>query len=200
MLQDRSSNGEDRTWIAEHLIIAKRIAANLKRRYCWVDLDQLYSYALWGLTLAASAYRSETGVPFERFVRGKGMYVAIDAMREDRVLTRGNGHKRPMVLCCSDSDDGELGLLYKIADRRSSENLQAVDVRDQVGAMLGRLGDEDRQSLLMYYADGLTFKEIARVFNKSESAISFRHKNLLAKLRQMFSGGLGQTRGEIGHA
>jgi RNA polymerase sigma factor (sigma-70 family) len=150
--------------------------------------------------LAAGAYRSETGVPFEQFVRGKGMYVAIDAMREDRVLSRNKLHGSPMFFSYSDSGDGESGLLNKIADRRSSDSFQAVDVRDQVRSMLGRLDDEDRQTLLMYYADGLTFKEIARIFNKSESAISIRHKNLLAKLRRMPSSTLGQAGGEIGHA
>jgi DNA-directed RNA polymerase specialized sigma subunit len=39
----------------------------------------------------------------------------------------------------------------------------------------------------------LTFKEIARVFNKSESAISIRHKNLLAKLRRMASSKMAQA-------
>ena len=165
----------------------------MKRKYCWVDFDQLYSYALWGLTLAAGAYRSETGVPFEQFVRGKGMYVAIDAMREDRVLSRNKGSGCPMFFSGSDAGDGELGLFSQIADRRSSESFRAVDVRDQVRCMLDRLDEEDRQTLLMYYADGLTFKEIARVFNKSESAISIRHKNLLAKLRRMPSSRQGQA-------
>lgn len=193
MLHNRSSKGEYGTWIGENLIVARRMAANLKRRYCWVDLDQLYSYALWGLTLAAGAYRSEKGVPFEQFVCGKGMYVAIDAMREDRVLSRSKKHGIPMFFSYSDSGEGESVLLNKMADRRSSDSFQAVDVRDQVRCMLDRLNDEDRQTLLMYYADGLTFKEIARVFNKSESAVSIRHKNLLAKLRRMPSSTLGQA-------
>jgi RNA polymerase sigma factor (sigma-70 family) len=153
----------------------------------------LYSYALWGLTLAAGAYRSETGVPFEQFVRGKGMYVAIDAMREDRVLSRHKAHGTPMFFSYSDSGDGEACLLDKIADRRSSDSFQAVDLRDQVRSILARLADEDRQTLLMYYADGMTFKEIARVFNKSESAISIRHRNLLVKLRRMASSKLAQA-------
>ena len=187
MLRDRNSKGPDESRTGEGLKIARKIAATLKRRYGWLDWDQLYRYSLWGLTLAAEAYRGETGVPFERFARGKGMYVAIDAMREDRVLARNTAHKRPMFFSCSDGGDGETGLPCGIVDRRSSENFQAVDVRDQVRCMLDRLDDQDRQSLLMYYSDGLTFKEIARVFNKSESAISIRHKNLIARLRRMFS-------------
>ena len=150
MVHSGSSRREDRTWIGEHLPIARRIASNLKRKYCWVDFDQLYSYALWGLTLAAGAYRSETGVPFEQFVRGKGMYVAIDAMREDRVLSRTKTHGTPMFFSYSDSGDGESGLLDKIADRRSSDSFKAVDLRDQVRSMLDRLEDQDRQALLMY--------------------------------------------------
>jgi RNA polymerase sigma factor (sigma-70 family) len=59
--------------------------------------------------------------------------------------------------------------------------------------MLGRLDARDRQALLMYYSDGLTFKEIARVFHRSESAIAIRHKNLISKLRRMFSPGAGRA-------
>ena len=56
-----------------HLAMARSIASRLKRRYVWVDSDDLYSYSLWGLTQAASAYAPDRGVPFANFAASKAI-------------------------------------------------------------------------------------------------------------------------------
>ena len=55
-----------------HVPLANRIASRLQRTYSWVGLDDLRSYAYLGMALAAKAYQSDRGVPFEQFVFSLG--------------------------------------------------------------------------------------------------------------------------------
>jgi len=51
--------------------------------------------------------------------------------------------------------------------------------------LLGRLCQKGRQLLLMYYSEHMTFKQIAEVFDISESAVCLRHKALIGRLRRL---------------
>ena len=72
-----------------------------------------------------------------------------------------------------------------IPHERPSGPTDALETRDSICSALRRLAVKDRQLLLMYYADGLTLREIGRVLDTSESATSLRRKALIARLRQV---------------
>ena len=58
-------------------------------------------------------------------------------------------------------------------------------MREPCTVLLTGLGDSDRRLMLMYYADGMTFREVAEVFGVSESAVCLRHKAILGRLRKI---------------
>ncbi len=168
--------------LQRHLPLARSIAFQLKRSYVWVDSDELYSYALWGLTLAAKAYMPKRGVPFSNFAIRKARYLAIDAMREDKVIRRSSSSGGPALPYWPLSVNGSC--LENISEKNSGATIRDVDLRDQIQVMLRRLGEEDRRLLQLYYADGMTFKEIGHVLNRCEAAICMRHKTLISRLRK----------------
>ncbi len=172
-----------------HLAMARSIASRLKRRYMWVDSDDLYSYSLWGLTQAANAYSPDRGVPFANFAASKAMFLAIDAMREDRVLRRKCVGGRPVTLLHSQLSPERGAPPEDIPDERSGDPAERVEMKDLVANILERLCPEERQLLLLHYADGMTFLEISQVYDKCESTICLRHKALIAKLRRMVKTG-----------
>ncbi len=178
---------EEHVLIESHLPVARQVAARLKRRYTWLRIDDLYSYALYGLTMAASTYESDRGVPFANFASQKAMFGAIDEMRKDGVLRRRGAKSPPRTLSlggdASESDDTYLD----VPDRRSGEAVIKVEARDLCTSLLERLIGRDRHLLIMYYAQNMTYREIACVLEVSESSVCLRHKAILRKLRRLGS-------------
>jgi len=155
--------------------IAVQIAARLSRNYGWVDRDDLRGYAQLGVTLAMSRYRGDRGVSLEVFAYHKGTFLAIDEMRRSGVLRRRGARTAPPA--CALVDD--------LPDPAGQRGHDAVVQRDLLASLLGRLAPAERHLLMMYYAQHMTFREIAAVFRISESAVSLRHKALLARLRRI---------------
>ncbi|MHC4563058.1 MAG: sigma-70 family RNA polymerase sigma factor [Planctomycetota bacterium] len=175
MIADNSSQTETVSLDVNHVPLANRIAGRLQRTYSWVGLDDLRSYAYLGMALAAKAYESDRGVPFEQFAWRKGMFLAIDEMRKDGVLSRKRTTPGPSFTA----------LTPEVPDPAANRNQLAVERRDLCRTLLTKLRTQDRHLLMMYYADQLTFKEIAKVFDISESAVCLRHKALLGRLRKL---------------
>ena len=159
----------------KHISMANGIAVRLSRWYSWVSLDDLRSYAYLGLALAARAYEPGRGVPFPQFAWRKGMYLAIDEMRKDGVLSRRRTTPAPTFTA----------LTPEIPDPHAPKGHAAVDRQDLCGELLKKLRPQDRQLLVMYYTNELTFKDIAKVFDISESAVCLRHKALIQRLRRL---------------
>jgi RNA polymerase sigma factor (sigma-70 family) len=172
----------------EHMTIARQIASRLKRRYTWVPMDDLYSYALLGLTMSADAYDPTRNVPFPNFASQKGMFWAIDQMRKDGVLRRRSSANMPRVLPFSEASnaaDADEGWTPDVTDHHAEEARDLMEARDLCSALLKQLRKQDRQLLVMYYADHMTFREIAKVFKISESSVCLRHKALIRRLRRL---------------
>ena len=160
---------------AAHVGLSGRIAGRLHRSYNWVCLDDLRSYAYLGLALAAEAYEADRGVPFERFAWRKGMFLAIDEMRKTGVLKRRRAKRSVLTTPIT----GEL------RDPKGGTAQDRLEIRDLCASLLGKLSASGRRLLMLYYADHMTFKEIAGVLRVSESTVCLRHKALIRKLRKI---------------
>lgn len=182
-----SQDGSRTAMVQDNMPIARQIASRLKRRYTWVAIDDLYSYALLGLTMSADAFDPARGVPFPNFASQKGMFWAIDEMRKDGVVRRRSSSSLPRVLPFSDVGGGvsEESWTPEVMDDSAEEDRKQLEARDLCTALLRRVSSGDRQLLIMYYAQHLTFREIAKVFEISESSVCLRHKALIQKLRRL---------------
>jgi RNA polymerase sigma factor (sigma-70 family) len=105
------------------------------------------------------------------------MFLAIDEMRKDGLLRRADA---PTLKLEPNSPEGELELPDPGSDRES----QRLEAREFCGRLLQRLSEPERSLLEMIYSDKLAYKEIASIFQISESAVCLRHKAVLAKLRR----------------
>lgn len=170
----------------EHISIARQIASRLKRRYTWVAMEDLYSYALLGLTQSANAYDPSRGVPFPNYASQKGMFRAIDEMRKDGVLRRSSSSNMPRVLPFSDATNSNTdeGWTPDIQDVKADRYRDLMEVRDLTRTLLKRLDDHDRNLLAMYYTEHMTFCEISKILKISESSVCLRHKALIKRLRR----------------
>jgi RNA polymerase sigma factor (sigma-70 family) len=167
----------------QHLPLAWSIARRLQDRYAWIDSEEIRSYSVLGLALAARRYDPDRGVPFAYFAGSKAMFLAIDLMRRDRVLSRTSCHRPPWVSMSRGDCVEDEGHPFGIVDRQSEAAMTRVEARDALGHAFSGLAAEDRRLLLLHYAEGLTFLEISRILGLSASAVSIRHRRLLHTLR-----------------
>lgn len=175
MSSKEKTEGSRASLAADHIALARGIASRLHRSYTWIALDDLRGYAYLGLALAAQAYKADRGVPFDCFASRKGMFLAIDEMRKDGVVRRRRA-KMPVTI---------EPMVGDVPDPRGDGGRDAMETRDLCTVLLDKLHADDRRLLMLYYADSLTFRQIARVFGISESAVCLRHKMLLNKLRTL---------------
>ncbi len=158
-----------------NVTLSENIARRLARRYSWVGMDDLQSYAYLGVTLAARVYDPDRGIPFERFACVKAMYLAVDEMRKDGILRRADAPSHTAESAGPDID------LPDPASGRAAERMEAREFCEQ---LFKRLDNRGRELLAMVYADKLTYREIAPMLGISESAVCLRHKALIETLRR----------------
>jgi RNA polymerase sigma factor (sigma-70 family) len=170
------------------VVLSQQIARSLKRRYPWVEMDDLEGYAFLGLALAAKGYRAELGIPFPSYAGRKGMFLAVDEMRRARILRHASAAKRPRFVGINALDpQGEPIGALEAASTDSDRDMARLEARDTLAFLMGQLRPQDRRLLLLHYADGLNFREMGAVLGLSESGACLRHKSLLAKLRHLAS-------------
>jgi RNA polymerase sigma factor (sigma-70 family) len=166
---------ETKALTEQHIPLARQIARRLSRRYSWIQDDDLQSYAYLGLTLAARMFDAKRGIPFNRFACTKAMFLAIDEMRKDGVLQRADTISKPPETN---------GMEFETPDPASDRPGQQLEAKEICSKLLKRLGEDDRKLLMMIYAERMTYREMAKVFDISESAICLRHKAILNRLRR----------------
>jgi RNA polymerase sigma factor (sigma-70 family) len=159
----------------DHVGLADQITRRLMRRYGWVGWDELQGYAYLGLTLAARAWDPERGLSFKRFACTKAMFLAVDEMRKDGVLRRAD--------IVNDTQE-QTGIEIDIVDDAARRDRETMEARDLCARLVSKLRPQDRELLQMIYNDHLTYKEIAAVYNITESAVCLRHKAVIEKLRR----------------
>ena len=103
------------------------------------------------------------------------MFGAIDEMRKDGILRRRQAAPRPTVSALNED----------MPDPSGENGLEKVEQRDLCKTLLSGLSQKDRQVLMLYYAQHMTFKEIGEVFGISESAVCLRHKSIIGRMRKL---------------
>ena len=59
-----------------------------------------------------------------------------------------------------------------------------LEIREFCSELLRKINKQDRELLLLIYAERMTYKEISAVYHISESAICLRYKSLMQRLRK----------------
>jgi len=171
--------------LTDHLPMAEQLAARLRRRYTWVRQDDLHSYALLGLSMAAEAFDPDRNVPFAKYASHKAFFWAVDEMRRDGLVRRKTAKPLPKTFSLGTLADSDGTSVPDPPDARAGLAQTRLEARDFCAVLLRRLPERDRKILLLHYADQMTFREVGRVLGVSESAICLRHKALMGKLRRL---------------
>jgi len=177
--------------IESHWYLIQHLTTNLYRKFYWIDLDELESYARSGLVLAAIHYdpqRSRDQV-FARYARKSAFYLAIDEMRSDGVVRRGSVKKGPLARKTHWSSDIVMwndfrGTRHEV-DSNGTKDLDAVDTKDFCCEIVKRLKPSEKRLVKMFMFDNLLQKQIADLEGVTPSAISLRCKAVVKKMKEI---------------
>lgn len=179
----------------EQLMVAvNAVVKRLIRKFSFIERDELVASANVGVAVALRGFDSGKGKrsDFTKWLLYNGYYKAIDDLRERGLAQRtAYKHKKPVLrplvargadLPLIESDSGHVRSLEETLEDRSTETIQQR--RAGIRQFFNGMSVKDKTLLLMYYADGMTMKQIATAFGVSESAISLRHKRVIRYMRK----------------
>ena len=95
--------------------------------------------------------------------------------------------KKEIPFSDRESEDGEFANTLVDEGPTMDELAHRKDVQMQIKKLLGQLPAQYAAVLILYYQDGLNFREIAEIDGTSVNTVKSRHKRALALLRDKLS-------------
>jgi RNA polymerase sigma factor FliA len=183
--------GRAEALVEEHADWARRVARLLASAYprgLAEDLEAAGFSAVWE---AARRYDPARGASFRTyaywFVRGR----IRDWARRVGQKRCGRHPSRPERIyslqhLLRPRREGDRGgeLLGLGADPKQPDPSRGQQRRDLLAACLRGCSARERRLLTLYYCEGRTMREVAAALGTSESNVSYRHRDLLARLRE----------------
>ncbi len=118
------------------------------------------------------------------------MGVSVDRLREDLGQTSRSALAYLDEARPGEGDDAIGSLMSSIPDESAEdpyEVLQWEESREKIADSIRSLGEKERLVITLYYYQGLTLSEIARIMELSPSRISQIHSKAVMRMRGMLS-------------
>jgi len=168
------------------LRIGKCIAARLRRKWPWIEKDELLGCAMLGAVQANDVYEQKfIGSSRLAWVHTKGFYLAVDELRAHHGIVRNDPRykKRPATMQGSAlrGDDGE-EILF--AEHSCMGVPQEHYVRTSCREWLRGLSDREKRVLVLHFDEDMMLKTIGKLMGINKNAVSWIKKEALTKLRR----------------
>jgi RNA polymerase sigma-70 factor (ECF subfamily) len=174
--------------------LRQMIAVRLDRRVAArVDPSDVVQEALADAARKLSAYVRDRPLPFYPWLRRLAWERLVKIHRRHlRTHRRSAAREEPGVLNLPDESAAELAKRLVSSASSPSRQLLRAERRERVRAALGRLGERDREVLVLRYLEQLSPREIAAVLGISEGAVKVRHLRALERFRALLGDDLGE--------
>jgi RNA polymerase sigma-70 factor (ECF subfamily) len=162
-------------------MVALRLDRRLTAR---VDPSDVVQEALLEAAQGLSDYLRQRPVPFYPWLRQLA-WDRLVALHRRHLHALRRSVKREQPLAPHLSDESAQQLADRVLARQSSPSDRAVrsELRVRVRAALDRLGERDREVLMLRHLEQLSTRETAAVLGMSEGAVKARHLRALERLR-----------------
>ena len=165
-------------------MIAVRIDRRLLAR---LDPSDVVQEVLADACLRLSEYLQHPPLPFYPWLRQLAWNCLVDLHRR-HVQSQRRSVLREQGPALPDESVVELAGRLIASGSTPSEHVVREEVRLRVQTALQRLGDRDREILVLRYLEKLSSNEIAVVLGLSESGVKSRHFRALQHLRVVIEG------------
>jgi len=189
------------------LAIGKQIADTLKRRYVWIERNELMGVALLGVAKASRMYvKKHPESTLKGWILWKGYRLAVDELRTTGTIARPGRARRPTVfqgsaLCDNEGDtmpgrvrrstvfqgsalcDNE-GDMMLFAEQYCMGVAQEQYVPTSCREWLRGLTAGETRIMIWRFDENMSFREIGELIDRTESVAYCIVKGALAKLRR----------------
>ena len=139
-------------------------------------------------------YLREPPLPFYPWLRQIAWQRLVKIHQHHHARKRGVTREGPALPGLPDESVGELAGRLAASGTSPSRHALREELRQRVRGALGRLGERDREVLVLRYLEQLPLAEVAAVLGASVGAVKARHARALLRLQALL-GGAGEGEG-----
>jgi len=186
----RSARGED---AARQELLARyrgrlrqMIGVRLDRRLlARLDPSDVVQEVLMEANGKLDGYLRDQPIPFYPWLRQIAWQRLVKIHQHHHARKRRVTQERPAALELPDESVGDLAERLATSGTSPSRHALREELRLRVRGALGRLGERDREVLVLRYLEQMSLGEIAAVLGTSEGAVKSRHARALLRLQAL---------------
>jgi RNA polymerase sigma-70 factor, ECF subfamily len=191
-LVDRAARGDDcarqALLIRYYERLIRMATVRLDRRLApRVDPDDVVQEALLEASQDLSDYLRDRPLPFHAWLR---QYVGqrISKLHRHHLGAQRRSVRREEAGDWHLPEESTVLLAERLLDRQSSPSrrIQREELRQRIQAALARLGERDREVVVLRHLEQLSTAETAEVLGITEAAVKKRHLRALERLRALW--------------
>lgn len=164
-------------------VIGLRLDPVLARR---VDASDIVQDVLIEATQRLTEYLKAPTMPFQLWLRHLAQDRIIDTHRRHRLAQRRSVDKeQPIARPAWATDDSSAGLVAQLIDTERTPASEAIrqELARKLSEAVDRLGDDDREIILMRHTEQLSNQDVAGALGLTEAAASMRYLRALRRLK-----------------
>ena len=186
----RSVGGDDaarQELLAHHRgRLRQMIAVRLDRRLlARLDPSDVVQEVLMEANEKLDGYLREPPLPFYPWLRQIAWQRLVKIHQHHHAQKRRVTREGPALLALPEESMGDLAERLATSGTSPSRHVLREEVRDRVRGALGRLGERDREVLVLRYLEQMSLAEIAAVVGTTEGAVKTRHARALLRLQAL---------------
>jgi RNA polymerase sigma-70 factor (ECF subfamily) len=166
-------------------MVAVRLDSRLAPR---VDPSDVVQEALAAAAQLLPAYLEKQPIPFYPWLRQLAWERLVKLHRQ-HIATEKRTVVREVVLELPDGSVDALAQLVAANNTSPSDQAVRKELQERVRSSLNKLGERDREVLILRYLEHLSVVEIASIMGSTTGAIKVRHLRALERLRVLLGEG-----------
>lgn len=174
----------DRHRAAVRRLVELRLDRKVQRR---VDVSDVVQEVMFEASGRLDRYLQDPAMAFHLWIRQIAWDRIIDTYRRHRVSAKRNMDREQPMSVPMGGDQSSIQLIAQLRDPAMTPATAATqaELSRNVEAAIDRLGDQDREVILMRHFEHLSNQEIAEVLGLNPPAASMRYLRALRRLRQL---------------
>jgi RNA polymerase sigma-70 factor (ECF subfamily) len=163
-------------------VIDLRLDPAIARR---VDASDIVQDVLIEANQRLTEYLKSPDMPFHLWLRHLAQDRIIDTHRRHRLAQRRSVDREQAIARPAWTDDSSVSLVAQLIDTERTPTSEAIrqELQRRLAAAIDRLGEDDREIVLMRHHEELSNQEVARALGVTEAAASMRYLRALRRLR-----------------
>lgn len=173
--------------IVDNIQLAKKTAEIMSRKFFTADPSIILSHSYIGLIHAVEQYNPTLGYTFSTYASKRLSGAIIDGLRKEGTLSRSKNEEGEHIYSTESIESNIVGFLEYV-DKHSKNDLEENFMKEEdirmLDSALNTLSEKDKQLILSYHIEGLSYPQVSQKLGISISYIEKNRVRILEHLRK----------------